>query len=391
MNKRQHNSLETINSLNMKLHVPYNNDPVLVERLLDYKEFIDSVYLAPNSSIILTSGQGTLPVSPKNYDLQVKTLVKKLMREGIKPYMLFNSYYVNQKTINNFKNSDFFRYFKKMHNFGINHVTVTDILLAKNIKLSFPDIKIEVSVNEDVETVTKALYWDKFVGIDSICISLNINKKLKSIENIKKATSKKITLMAHEICIPHCPYTIQHSLGCLSKKKLGLPVYFNCSGVMMRKPWIVFQGPIVVPANLRFYKNIVDKVKIAGRRYATEHIVDLIKHYALNLNSRAYFYNYGFNEQGTNVFPYLKKFVINGIKHPYLYEEPKGVLDKVSECQGNCAQCRWCYRLWKSMDFKSPHSDIINKMSGIYQHIKGPKEDNIFTSDFMLEDGYHKL
>ncbi len=340
--------LKTIADLGMKIRVPYNHDLTLIDQVIEYKDYIDSIYLAPSSSALLTSGAGTLLPTVPDYDEIVRDIIRRLKRHNIDVYMLLNAYYITQDILMDFKGSTLYTYLRKMDRYGLQHVTVADILLAQRIRTYFPDWKIEASVNAKIDSVTKARYWKECVGVDSITVLLDINKKPLLIKAIKEAVRVPITMIAHEICVPDCPYEIQHCLSPLFYKGGSEPIFFDCGMMMRNKPWLAYQGPIIVPYNLRYYKGIVEIVKLAGRRYTTEHIVNTIRHYALNINSLAYFYNHGIPaRKGEALHPYLQQFIFNDIKHPYLYEEPKSVFKKTAFCNRDCAKCDWCYKTWK--------------------------------------------
>lgn len=368
-------SVKTINDLGMKVRVPYNHDLSLIEAITDYKKYIDSVYFPPSSEIFLTSGAGVLPPTIKSYDKIIKHIISKLSSKGINAYMLLNAYHVGQDVIADFKHSNLYAYLKKMHKNGLRYVTVADILLARNIKQYLPGINVEASVNAKIDSVTRALYWKEFAGVHSINILLDLNKRPELIKNIKNAIKVPIVSIAHEICLPDCPYEVQHCLSPIFHKKGPAPTFFNCGSMTRSYPWIVYQGPIIVPYNLRFYQGLIDTVKLAGRRLSTKYILADVKHYCLNMDSRAYFYNCGVPEEGeVDIHPYLNQFVLKGIKHPYLYEEPKEVFHKVAYCNRNCQECGWCKKIWDNFSQQHGFPAEFEKLRELALSLSGDKK-----------------
>ncbi|OQA90530.1 MAG: tetratricopeptide repeat protein [Elusimicrobia bacterium ADurb.Bin231] len=111
--------------------------------------------------------------------------------------------------------------------------------------------------------------------------------------------------------------------------------FYDCLSVFDDKPWYVFHQAKIVPANLKYYKGIIDIVKLEGRAAATDMLIRQLNQYIYELDSYEYLYNR---------FPVLFPFY-----HPYkIGVEPPGIFEEVTKCDNDdCESCGKCRKMWQ--------------------------------------------
>lgn len=298
--------------LGMKVSVPFNQDPGLVDRIMQFKKHIHDVYL-PCRPDIMGSGRWWNG-NPGEYDEVVEGLVKKLGKNGIRANILFNAMCPEladtKKTL---------AYIGEMEAIGIDTATVCSLLLAKRIRQKFPKLRISASTNALVNSVKKAMFWRDVCKVDDICVDRDINLRPRLIADIRRASGAKIRMLVNEGCLPDCPLRIQcmtfisHS----GKDMARDPFIRECFAIRGRQLWQEYSSTSVVPGALKHYKGIVDCVKIQGRTYSTDTIVRILDHY---INDTDSFYT----------------------DPDRTFHKPEEVFLKVVGCDRNCDSCGWC-------------------------------------------------
>jgi hypothetical protein len=120
-----------------------------------------------------------------------------------------------------------------------------------------------------------------------------------------------------------------------------------CGTTQSKKPWLLYRGNAVVPYNLRYYVGLIDYIKFIGRTQPTYILERDLQLYVDNCNSRAYSLDHGVINKTFGHYDDLGDYIIRGIKHPYLKDEPADVFAKVTNCEKNCQICNWCFERWK--------------------------------------------
>ncbi|OQA90937.1 MAG: lipoprotein NlpI [Elusimicrobia bacterium ADurb.Bin231] len=325
--------MTTIIDLKMKLRVAYNHDISLANKIITYKNYVDSVYMASDPAVFPSSGSPySLPSGLKKPDEDAGWVIGKLREYGIKTYLLLNATNFDPEIVRGYERSELRKYLRRMvKEYGLEKVIIFSIPLAQRIKDDFPELGLEVSTNAGVDSLEKARYWQDAVDIEGICVHQRLNKRLETLKLIKTKTGLKLSIIANNQCLINCPNEISHN-NFSSYSGHGI-TYFPCHHFLTVRPWDVFHQARLVPANLRHFKNIVDIIKIEGRADSAENIIELVSCYAEKLDSYEYPGNY------TGVwYPFY---------HPYtIKREPSGIFEKVSQCDLKCEDCGYCRSLW---------------------------------------------
>lgn len=327
---------KTILDLGLKLSSPFNNDINLIKQIIPLKAYIDSLYL-PLHFKVFPFPESTGKINhdrtdwkgfkdKKQYDELLLYIILKLKQNNIKTRLLLNSFIFDfQEVLGRWPHSKLFKNLKYFcSNSDLEHVTVANLLLAIKINRSFPRLKITISTNAFINNFERLNHWLKNIdNLEGVTLDIKINKNLEIIRDIKRYSKLKITLI-NESCFTNCPNRETHAV--INDLRLSQD-YINCRSQIAMKPWLAYSSCAIVPYNLRFYKGILDCLKIIDRRFSTERLISSLKHYIFNINSREYLC--------TDAFP---------------GEEPRGVFQKVSTCNRHCDQCNYCYNIWKKIN-----------------------------------------
>jgi tetratricopeptide (TPR) repeat protein len=363
---------KTILDLGLKISVPFNNDINLIKQIIPLKSYIDSLYLPPHFSVF------PFPASAdkfknyrtnwkdfkndKKYNELLSYIISKLKQNNIKTRLILNSIVFDfQEILDRWPNSRLFKNLKYFcSNSDLEYVTVADLPLARRINSSFPSLKITMSTNAFINNFERLSYWLEHINnIEGVTLDIKINKNLEIIKDIKQASKLKITLI-NELCLTNCPYrethTILNDLGLCQNHFEGISKY-----KMM--PWLAYCSTALTPYNLRFYKGIIDYLKLVDRNSSTKTILFSLNHYIFNINSR--------------------KYVIAGRGSG---EEPENIFQKVSTCDRHCDQCNYCYTAWRKLN-RIPE-DYIYLTKGFYYQIKGEYKKALVAYDKVKNKKY---
>ena len=336
--------------LGMRLHVPYNNDSALIDKLIPYAPSIRSIYL-PCNHTVLGSGRfegRTINRSWENYDAEVKSIAERVAPYGIKVNMLLNSLHVSSDILNNFQGSALYRYLKEYEDSIVEWLTVANIQLAILLRRYFPRFKLDVSVLGLVDTVKRAQYWHDLVRPDLFCVDLDRSKDLHLIKNITTLTGVPVKVLVMDFCLPDCPYKPWHYIHNALKEENA----FSCWQIRADKPWYYYKGRSIPPYYLKRYAGLVQDIKIVERNSDTETILRNIKHYAENGDSRYMVYRGGIVEEEGNrplgISSSVDKLYYNlNSKHPLFKPVPEYIFERTLACDLNCGICTFCYEAWK--------------------------------------------
>lgn len=278
---------------------------------------------------------------------------------------------------------------------GATSTTVSNPLLLKIIKSSFPHLKVRISVFAQVDHILKAKFWEEN-GADVICLdSLTVNRDFEALRGLRKSVKCDLELLANGNCSQSCSlshthmnllahssqttdinngFVIDHCFLECTKRKLENKVNF------IRSDWIR-------PEDVHHYCELgFNRFKIVERDLPTDvmvkrvqayfnqrydgNLIDLIRPYGQNDNhndlktrSNNFFrsihvFRHLFNPTKTNVFkllPLIKFSRASGMLAP-LQEQTisidnrqlDGFLEfiKSNNCRyKDCEQCKYCHTI----------------------------------------------
>jgi len=331
------NNKEKSNSIldtGIKLRVIYKNDLDFIKQIIVHKSFIDSVSLYPNPKKIFHRNYNKKPVIEwDRYDEDTQFIIRFLNQYNIKIYLLLDFTDLDPNTVENYNDSGLRFYLKRLINeSGLKKITVFNLPLAAKIKNDFPEISLEISGNAVVDNVEKARGWLEAVEVDSLCVPCRLNKKLKTLNQLKKKTNLKLSIIVNNCCLTNCPAEIScKNLGPYLKEYFS---FFDCRVAMAEKPWQAYRQGYIVPANLKQYQGIIDTAVIDGEGMSVKEVMAQVVHYSQHMDSYEYC-----NASLKGTLPFY---------HPYaIGEEPPEVFGRVSDCDSDCESCHYCCNVWE--------------------------------------------
>lgn len=268
----------------MKLSVPTNWDFELLERLKEYP--VDDVYGALGKTVV---GGGRpswiLQVASKR---QVENYVEKVHSLGKTFTYLLNAPCLGNMEYDRKTHRELIKHLKWINEIGVDYVTVSIPYLLEIIKEQFPRLKVNVSVIAHVNSVQRAMFFEK-IGADEITVDFMSNRDFKLLEKIKGAIKCDIQLLLNDICLYQCPFRYYHynMIGHSSQTGDLLRGFYldyclvRCSIIRFTDPKEILKSRWIRPEDLKEYEKIgIDSFKISGRSKLTEWILNVVKSYS---------------------------------------------------------------------------------------------------------------
>ena len=325
---------------NLQFEVPYNNDPQTLEEVLALNDLngnrIREVYLnAPQKY----SGSGR--VMPDVDVEQVSAIVDRVHKAGVRINLLFNSTcegadWYEADVINS--KLDYLEFMHRDH--GVESVTIANPIYIKETRKRFPDIEICSSVLADIDCVQKAVIHRR-AGADVIIPDVNINRNLRLLRDIKKATGATIKLMVNEGCLHHCPWRkFQFNHISHQPKEIllnGDKLFNECQQIIAEDPSQILKSCWVRPEDTAKYDGITSHFKIVGRDKPRSHVVRTV---------RAYMEESWQGDLLDILCASLNTFTMtNGVYLDNKKLDKQGFFEKVTTCDQDCEACGYCSRL----------------------------------------------
>ncbi|MBF0275842.1 MAG: U32 family peptidase [Nitrospinae bacterium] len=172
---------------------------------------------------------------------------------------------------------------------GVERVTVSNPLLLKTIKKSYPNISVRISVFAGVDHVRKARMWQD-MGADSITLdSMLVNREFSTLEAIRKYTDIDLQLMVNNSCMTSCAMSQGH-MGFLAHASQSSHhtggfspdyCYISCSKMKMDERVNYIRADWIRPEDLKAYTDIgYNYFKITERTAPTYILKKRVKAYA---------------------------------------------------------------------------------------------------------------
>lgn len=144
--------------------------------------------------------------------------------------------------------------------FGVEHVTLANLTLAKMIRKALPEMKIAASTLMGISTPAQVLMAQDVV--DTLIPDTRVLRDLEALERLRKAFKGEIRLIVNEGCLPGCLYRVQHFY------EMAYSEYYPqslCRSLLTASPWLRLTGAWVLPQHLKFYDGLYDSLKLSGR------------------------------------------------------------------------------------------------------------------------------
>jgi hypothetical protein len=250
-NNKENKSLNITNVNKNVWAIPYIDQPIDFWNQLHQElgEHIQEVYF-PLPQGVIGSGR---PIQPKKY------LNTFLLNSPLRKSLLINPIILPQP-VEDISPSIIDAISPLVSEFGIQSITVSNLLLGEKIKEQFPDLSLTASVLLDITQQNQLLMLN---GVfDKIVPGSRVMRNVSALKNLRQAFEGKIRLIVNEGCLSGCPFRIQHFY------EMGSDLPFPhslCNHLLKEKPWLRLTGAWVLPQHLHLYEDAFDELKLAGR------------------------------------------------------------------------------------------------------------------------------
>lgn len=269
----------------MKLSIATNFDPNLVHQAAQYNvhEFYGKL-----PSDIIGGGRSTYMLAPIR-----KSQFSKHVSLVRKHNMGFN-YLLNASCLDNIETTkngqkQIRQLLDWISDIDCTAVTVSNPLLLRMIKRTYPKLKVRISVFAGVDHLRKAKYWED-QGCDVICLdSLTINRDFQALASLRKNITCDLELLVNNNCLQSCPLSPTH-MNLLSHssqknhKEGGFVIdhcILECSKMKLNEPVNYIRSDWIRPEDLKHYENLgYNRFKIVERNLPTEVMIKRIKSYS---------------------------------------------------------------------------------------------------------------
>jgi hypothetical protein len=371
----------SILDLGMKLHVPYNNDFALLAEIAPLAPYIRALYL-PCDGRLMGCGRYDRQIARRNwdqYDRELGLIFERLEPLGIEVNVLFNAPYVSNEVLAGFATGPIAAYVRRQLARGLRWVTIANLELARCFRRYFPSLNIDVSTVAYVNSVQRAVYWHRAVRPAMLCVDIDHGRNVALLREIRKATGIPLKIIANSACLTDCPSKWTHAFH----SQEGERGSFDCWPMRARFPWQAYRGQIIPPYYLRHLAGLVADVKLVDRSAPTGELVEIIRWYALDRESR-HFVPRGGVLEGEGGLPTvafnLSRLHAEGSKHPWFRALPEKIFRKTGACTRRCETCGECYATWKQ-DWR-----VLDDLDVLRDHVArtaATPEDLSYASDLL--------
>ena len=171
---------------------------------------------------------------------------------------------------------------------GVDSVTLGLPFLVQVVKCHYPQLKVNISTQADIDSLEKARYWED-LGADLLTLShVGANRNFEQIERITSHCSCRTQLIANMLCKRGCPFVTLHgnfnahaSQTWAKTNRYNLDYYFvSCLAESFCDPVQVIKSNWIRPEDLPFYEALgIDRFKIAERGMKTSALAFIISAY----------------------------------------------------------------------------------------------------------------
>ncbi len=263
-------------------------------------------------------------------------IINLIRKNNIKPNLIMNSTCEGAEAYDHNTIDQLIKSIGRLHRqYGLDSVTIANPLIIQTIKNRFPKIQITASVLGEIDSVQRAMFYDK-LGADVIVPDRDINRDIKKLKEIKEAINGELRIMVNEGCMYRCPYRLFHFnyISHLSKEnKIHAEHFFsNCHLIDKIDPAQVFKSNWIRPEDTVKYRKITTLFKISGRTRDKEWIQNAAKAYL----QESYDGNI-LDLMDSNLHSFKKRF------NAYISnKELQEFHSHVTSCDKNCHRCTYC-------------------------------------------------
>lgn len=199
----------------------------------------------------------------------------------------------------------FTRLMGRLEQIGVRHVTVSTPYLLEAVKSRWPAFSVRVGIFAQVDTASRARFWED-LGADTITLeSFSINRNLGRLKDIRAAVSCRLQLIANHVCLPNCAMQPYHQNGFAHSSHGSDRLFIDycvlrCARKRLEDPALFLKSAWIRPEDVAMYECLgIDSLKLLERDMPSGALLRRVKAYTAQESSgnmADLLLSYGFRE-----------------------------------------------------------------------------------------------
>lgn len=274
----------------MKLVIPDNNDPELVEvvsKLItkSSNHTISEIYGKPTTNKIIGSGRANIFFDNLTRESLVKR-VTEFQQLGLEYNYCLNGILPRARILEN--RNKIIEELEWLESSPINKITTANYELVRLAEKYAPSVDVAISFFAKVDNKKRFEQWARLSNVKSVNTDRITYRNLVLLEELAelgRVTDTEVRVIANLGCMSDCIRTEEHAImkdmASVDRESLHYaPCTFYCMKYLLENPEEFLKLPIIRPEDLDKYDEIsVDSVKLVDRTQTTSWIEKVVGHY----------------------------------------------------------------------------------------------------------------
>lgn len=309
---------------------------------------------------------------------QLAGSIEKLHAHGIRFNYIINSELIPIPMTAEYRDK-VMSFLQQLSEAGVDEITVTIPYLIMLIHKYFPNLKVNVSICNEISTVSEAMEFEE-VGAEVLVLDRDVNRDFHLLRDIRRHTKGEIKVLCNSACVFHCINVHYHGIysSALSNSLIapagkGENVFrtpccsFYCRRRFFRDLTELMKLHWIRPEDLPVYaREGIELFKIDGRDKEPDYLLSVVKAYLdgsyehnlfhllqpefcedlTDIDTEAEASNVPLGEEElavlTDAFTHESRSWQVGIDNRALNGFIRSFADEKIACRGNCKACGYC-------------------------------------------------